>query len=450
MAPTASRSSNLFSTRMIPLVLLLSFVLPIKIAGRIGITGSVHKKNVDLDGNDESGSGGGGTTTTNRILGGGYGHKKPVPEPTTPGKHGGYQYVPKHHGHYDYAYIKRPVDPSEYYHNYKKPASEPTSHDDSSSTSEDDDRKPTRHPTKHPTKHPTPYPETSPPTPTVSSAPTGAPTQPVLPPTFEPAINIEIIVDDSESDKATIKPEDGSDSVISFDPPTVQARIAEFALQGGAEFEDPGSYQSAALRRVEEQVGVETFDDIKLMQYYSLYCIYESTSSRTNDFLVQSRIFGDGESDIPGWTITSGWLENDLDPCEGEWYGVHCEDDQVVQLDLYENGLTGNFAPEVLYLSGNGFYSTGAGNLVSLDIFGNEFMSNGGDMSWIQDMGSQLGKRCRFGCLRPIQQNDNCVVNSIFLLTPRSCFRPACHRKGTSTCKTPCFRENSHRDSPRV
>lgn len=171
----------------------------------------------------------------------------------------------------------------------------------------------------------------------------------------------------------------------------IQMRLADFALSGGTEFEDPSSYQSAALRRVEEQVGAEDMSDIKLIQYYALYSIFEATNAKPNDFIITSRTFGDDLSDIPGWKTTTGWLDTNLDPCADSWYGVSCNNDQVVSLDLFDNGLTGNFAPEVKLLAGDGFYATGAGSLESLDIFNNENLSNNGDNSWITDLGSTLG-----------------------------------------------------------
>jgi hypothetical protein len=223
------------------------------------------------------------------------------------------------------------------------------------------------------------------------------PTEPV-PPTFNPAEVITIgvvtpIDDDDEVEKVIFSNE--TDGVINFDPPSeIEARLAEYVLQGGDEFFDRTSYQFAALKRVEAQVGADLMSDTKLIQYYALYSIFEATNAKLNDFIIQSRAFGEGlEGDkVPGWKISSGWLESDLDPCEGEWYGVTCVDDQIINLDLFDNGLTGNFPPEVVLLAGDGFFSTGAGALVSLDIFNNELMSNNGDNSWIQDLGSQLGE----------------------------------------------------------
>jgi len=266
-----------------------------------------------------------------------------------------------------------------------KPTPEPTKQKTPAPT------EPKSKPTPEPTKQKTPVPPTFQPNNNNTNSPTSFSENDDVDDPFE--TNFGKDLDDQVEEQL-------QQTVITFEPPSkVQSRIQEFAFQGGVEFEDPSSYQSAALQRVEEQVGVDDMTDIKLMQYYSLYCIFEATNAKSNEFIIKTRAFdnegGNGDGNIPGWKITAGWLENDVDPCEGEWYGVACVDDQVVNLDLFDNGLTGNFAPEVVFLAGDGFYATGAGALVALDIFNNEFMSNNGDNSWIEDLGSQLGTYSR-------------------------------------------------------
>lgn len=212
---------------------------------------------------------------------------------------------------------------------------------------------------------------------------------------------VEVLEESKEEDNTTTNNEKQS---------IVQLRMQDFVLNGGAEFDDPASYQSLALRRVEDQLFSENMSTIKLLQYYVLYCIYEATNSKPNEYIIQSGVFDnnsdDGQVTIPGWTVTTGWLEIDSDPCDGNWHGVVCdttgierqqgdnssnEAGRVINLDLFSNGLTGNFPPEVVLLSGDGFYATGAGALIAIDIFNNEYLSNFNDNSWIADMGSQLG-----------------------------------------------------------
>eukprot|EP00536_Pseudo-nitzschia_multiseries_P014689 jgi/Psemu1/291589/fgenesh1_pg.752_\ len=386
--------------RFSPLLLVgvLCFLLPSEILGRVGSTASIT--NV-LD--EER------IIVPKRSLAGKYGTN------SNPGRHYG-SYEPqekvyfkpitisnsKHHGHYNYYYIKGPVD-------------------DPRKTAE-----PTRKPTAKPTPQPNPVepnpvpptgnslpvsspgkanpaltdkpvdavPETLAPTASTTNAPTEQPTQDTEVATASPTAGPEVSTPAPTAGFLTNLTVDGDGNddqqfTIEFEPPSkVQLRILDFALEGGVEFEDPSSYQSAALRRVEEQVGIDDMTDVKLMQYYSLYCIFEATNAKSNEFIVQSKAF---EAGIPGWKVTTGWTENNVDPCGGKWWGISCVDDKVVNLDLFDNSLTGNFPPEVVFLAADGIYSIGAGALVSLDIFNNNFMSNNRDNSWMQDLGSQLG-----------------------------------------------------------
>eukprot|EP00531_Pseudo-nitzschia_arenysensis_P017906 CAMPEP_0116144110 /NCGR_PEP_ID=MMETSP0329-20121206/15815_1 /TAXON_ID=697910 /ORGANISM="Pseudo-nitzschia arenysensis, Strain B593" /LENGTH=601 /DNA_ID=CAMNT_0003639487 /DNA_START=129 /DNA_END=1934 /DNA_ORIENTATION=+ len=379
-------SGSMFSLRALPLLLILSLLNFSEVSARVG--SKQHAESANNSHRDI------------RKLAGQYNRPHP------PANHNGH-YYPRHHGQYDYYYIKRPVDPSEYYHNYR-PAAEPTSTTRRPTapptkapqpgipvaTVPKPTLQPTLPPTKPPTEAPVPEPSLTPSDPPVEL--TDSPTEmPVPPPTFNPAIVVDLEVVGGDDENVIVKPEigvDGPGVVIDFEEPSpIQLRIAEFALGGGSEFKDRSSYQWLALQRVEEQVGAEDMSDVKLLQYYVLYCIFEATNAKSNEFIKQSRAFGDDESDIPGWTIKTGWLEKNLDPCLGGWYGILCDEDQIVNVDLFDNGLTGNFAPEIKLLAGDGFYSTGAGNLVSLDIFNNQLMSNNGDNSWIADLGSGLG-----------------------------------------------------------
>ncbi len=435
IASIMTSGNIMFSLRALPLLLILSLLVPSE--ARVGSS----KQATDSD-------------SSIRKLAGQY--NRPAHPPANHNGHNYYQ--AKHYGHYDYYYIKRPVDPSEYYHNYK-PASEPTTNN--------------RQPTVRPTNAPMPvatvpqpvavvppptFKPTTPPIPQPSITPTDSPVveipetlsptvTPVPPPSFMPAILVGV-VDQENVTKPDIDIIDGPEIVIDFEEPTpIQLRLADFALGGGEEFTDRSSYQFAALKRVEQQVGAEDMSDVKLLQYYVLYCVFESTHAKTNEMIKQSRAFGDDEADIPGWKITSGWMENDLDPCIGEWYGIVCDEDQIINVDLFDNGLTGNFAPEIKLLAGDGFYSTGAGNLISLDIFNNQMMSNNGDNSWIADLGSQLGEYTRqkvtwFDIYTGNRNLDSILIYLLLVYLLLSLFL-----QDTFTCKTLVSRADSHPNS---
>lgn len=180
--------------------------------------------------------------------------------------------------------------------------------------------------------------------------------------------------------------------VTPTDAPTVgtsevQARLIPFILNGGAEFEDPNSYQSQALRQTEAQVGVDEFTDAKLTQYYALYSIFFATNGVPNQITdADPRFEG---IPFPNWLVTTGWESTDVDPCE--WYGIVCDSEsRVSTIDLFENLLTGAFPPEVALLSLDGPYATGAGNLFRIDLFRNEFVYNNADNSWMTDLGSNM------------------------------------------------------------
>jgi hypothetical protein len=172
--------------------------------------------------------------------------------------------------------------------------------------------------------------------------------------------------------------------------PVVRMRLEPYTLNGGAEFDDPNSYQSQALLKVEAQEGVADFSDEKLTQYYALYCIYNATNTVPNVITdMDPRFEG---IPFPSWLVTTGWDQTTLDPCDG-WFGITCDaQGRVSTIDLFENLLTGSFPPEVALLALDGPFSTGAGNLFRIDLFRNEFLYNNNDNSWFTDLGSNMSK----------------------------------------------------------
>jgi len=156
-------------------------------------------------------------------------------------------------------------------------------------------------------------------------------------------------------------------------------------LDAGA-FDDTDSYQYKALQRTEEQVGADSMTDAKLVQYFTLYCIYVSTNAASNAITDDDPRFD--AIAIPTWLLDTNWDQNNVDPCSGTWQGIACENDQVTGIDLSSNRLTGIFPPEVSMLSAEA--SSGAGKLKTLVLLKNEFLFNNEDNSWISDLGSNL------------------------------------------------------------
>jgi len=214
----------------------------------------------------------------------------------------------------------------------------------------------------------------------VPVSPTPAPVAPVTPtdapvaPTDAPVAPTDAPVAPTEAPVVPVSP--------------VQSKLAQFALNGGAEFEDTTSYQYKALKQVEAQEGVDTFTDAKLTQYYALYCIYFATNGVPNDITnADPRFEG---IPFPNWLVVNGWEETTVDPCDG-WYGIVCDSESRVSIiDLFENLLTGAFPAEIVLLSLDGPFATGAGNLFRLDLFRNEFLFNNEDNTWMTDLGSNM------------------------------------------------------------
>jgi hypothetical protein len=221
-------------------------------------------------------------------------------------------------------------------------------------------------PTNPPVQAPTNPPVTSPPVAVPTNVPVSAPTLPPVPvPTDPPG-------------PPTLPPVSG--------PSFVRSVIQPVALQGGAEFNDPNSYQSRALARTEEQVGIEMMSNAKIIQYYALYCIYNSTNQVPNVITAS-----EGIVNVPRWIVAAGWESTTIDPCSGQWFGISCVNDQVTDIDLFSNLLTGSFPPEVSLLAADGPRSTGAGALRRIDLFDNMLLSNNGDNSWWEFLGSNFG-----------------------------------------------------------
>mmetsp|Transcript_25248 Transcript_25248/g.55354 ORF Transcript_25248/g.55354 Transcript_25248/m.55354 type:complete len:477 (-) Transcript_25248:114-1544(-) len=189
--------------------------------------------------------------------------------------------------------------------------------------------------------------------------------------------------------------------------------LNEDALRGFFDTEDDISYQSKAFLSLSEQTDVDAFSNSKLAQYYALYCVYHATNGVGNEIIDADARFDNIA--IPEWLIKSNWMNTtDVDPCgtslitptdlyetsvattlsriyTGGWHGITCDEEgRVVAIELYENILTGNFPQEVVLLASDGPFSTGAGSLERLDLYENEFLSNGGDSSWISDLGSNM------------------------------------------------------------
>ena len=103
----------------------------------------------------------------------------------------------------------------------------------------------------------------------------------------------------------------------------VKGIVQPVALQGGAEWEDPQSYQAKAIAWLEADVFSQSLTTDRIIQRYAAACIYFATFDVGN-------IFTDAE---PGnWTTSTGWLEG-ISECS--WYGLTCDvNDEVEKINL--------------------------------------------------------------------------------------------------------------------
>ena len=69
----------------------------------------------------------------------------------------------------------------------------------------------------------------------------------------------------------------------------------------------------------------------------------------------------------PYWRRDEGWKEakagTKCDPCDGTWYGIVCQGQQIVSLDLSYNGLRGTIPPEIGRLTNLTFLDLGLNRL---------------------------------------------------------------------------------------
>mmetsp|Transcript_21337 Transcript_21337/g.48465 ORF Transcript_21337/g.48465 Transcript_21337/m.48465 type:complete len:304 (-) Transcript_21337:154-1065(-) len=121
----------------------------------------------------------------------------------------------------------------------------------------------------------------------------------------------------------------------------------DIAVNNGLEFTIEDSYQSRALK-ILEQKGVEkSYSAQKLAQRYALLCLYYSTYSVRTD--VTDDQFGYGT--VPNWKSISPWKFSwEKDECT--WYGIACDTHGLVtRVELTNHLLTGYIPMELKLLN---------------------------------------------------------------------------------------------------
>ena len=131
-----------------------------------------------------------------------------------------------------------------------------------------------------------------------------------------------------------------------------------------------------------------------LIQYYSLYCIHASTDGQPNAVTAADHRFDSfTATNFPRWLEDDGWNDNNRPPCgnlqEEPWHGITCTSNQVTEINLHENVLTGIFPPEVQLLASD--HPSQAGWLQVIDLYDNPFLFNDFDLSWVTNLGPAFG-----------------------------------------------------------
>jgi hypothetical protein len=223
----------------------------------------------------------------------------------------------------------------------------------------------------------TPAPTTQAP---ITSAPVAPTTpQPITPfPVFAPVIVPAPIEPTTDAPIAPTAPPVTVAPVVTTVPPTtsmptptppptsvVQGIIEQVALQGGAEFDDPTSFQSLSLEWLKGNANIATYTEQKIIQRYVCGCVHFATSGVANPYSSPAET---------EWLISDGWLTDD-DECT--WYGLTCDlatGTMITEIDLRANNVTGSFPPEVTLL---------ASSLVRFDIGNNNVWNRNEEVDFL-------------------------------------------------------------------
>lgn len=159
---------------------------------------------------------------------------------------------------------------------------------------------------------------------------------------------------------------------------SLRETIETVALQGGAEFTDPNSYQSRALQFLEDIQSPQPTKEMYI-RYYAIACIYTAASSSHHGGGVSSsnKKHDDASEaareEEPKWFNDEGWM-TDTDYCT--WHGLVCNSKGLVErIDLSDNNLHGTLAPEVQLL---------AESVTSLIVAHNPWLHS--DSAWMANM----------------------------------------------------------------
>lgn len=156
--------------------------------------------------------------------------------------------------------------------------------------------------------------------------------------------------------------------------------LSTVALQRGAEFDDPKSYQSLALQWMESTNNSSVlYSNQTLIQRYVLACLYYNTFAVGTYYTDVSY----GEGIVPDWVNSKFWMTSQ-DECT--WFGIKCNSNKEISaIDMPTNKLTGSIPPEIILL-GN--------SLEFLDINYNVVYNANEDLNWMGHLTKLTTLRC--------------------------------------------------------
>mmetsp|Transcript_21620 Transcript_21620/g.32740 ORF Transcript_21620/g.32740 Transcript_21620/m.32740 type:complete len:698 (+) Transcript_21620:73-2166(+) len=165
----------------------------------------------------------------------------------------------------------------------------------------------------------------------------------------------------------------------------VRQMMASKSYLKGDTLDSSATYQSKAFQAVKNNLkNVAGKEQKHVRNYFAAACIFYATNGQYNQVLAREQ---GANVDVPSWTNTDEWIFNS-DYCD--WFGITCfldildpavqiaqaEEENIIEIQLYNNTLYGNWPQEVGLLGEH---------LVTIDLYDNYYHS-AFEYEWFADM----------------------------------------------------------------
>ena len=127
-------------------------------------------------------------------------------------------------------------------------------------------------------------------------------------------------------------------------------------LVGESVLKDTKSLAYQALSWLEDTQDAKEFDNSRMQQRFALACLYLSTTQKSQ------------------WINSDKWMSAES---ECLWYGVQCNENTLVALNLTANGLKGLVPWEISLLKSS---------LLSLTLSKNDLLNEGQELAWLGEL----------------------------------------------------------------